>query len=121
MTPQEFEKYIESLNNDQYDALIQERIQRLGPDEQLIAQARESQRKVRFKLIDKLADPNADEDTHEMVFNALRDMDGDACEHGRSYAKHCIACGKMDHLMFPELFDEDGFHLEQTDQQPETD
>ena len=122
MTPQEFEKYMEGLTNEQYDALIQERIQRLGPDEQVIMQARESQRKVRFKLIDKLADPNADEDTHEMVFNALRDMDGDECEHGRSYVKHCLACGKIDHAMFPEVFDEDGFRIsEQSDQQPETD
>lgn len=121
MTPQEFETYLEGLTNEQYDALIQERIKRLGPEEQIIAQARESQRKIRFKLIEKLADPNADEDTHHMVFDALRDMDGDACEHDRSYAKHCLACGKMDHAMFPELFDEDGFHIEPDEQQPETD
>lgn len=123
MSPQEFEKYLENLTNDQYDALLQERIQRLGPDEQLLAQAREADRKTRFKLIEKLADPNADEDVHHMVFNALRDMDGDECEHGRSYAKHCLACGKIDHTMFPELFDEDGFHLseQEEEQNPETD
>jgi hypothetical protein len=117
-TTKEFEDYIEALTPEQYDALLQERILRLNPEQQLIAQARESQRKTRQKLIDKLASPEADEDTHEMVFNALRDMDGDECEHNRSYAKHCLACGQMDHLMFPEVFDEDGFHREQ---QPETD
>lgn len=122
MEPKEFESYLATLDEEQYTALVQERIARLTPDEQIIAQAREAQRKVRQKLIDKLADPNATEDTHEMVFDALRDMDGDACEHDRSYCKHCLACGKMDHTMFPELFDEDGFHLlEQLDQQPETD
>lgn len=119
MNPKEFETYLEGLTNDQYDALIQERIQRLNPEQQVIAQTRETQRKYRFTLIQKLADPNASEDTHEMVFNALRDMDGDECEHGRSYAKHCFPCGEMDHLMFPELFDEDGFHIEP--EQPETD
>lgn len=111
MEPKEFESHLATLDEEQYSALVQERISRLGPEEQLLAQARESQRKVRQKLIDKLADPNADEDVHHMVFDALRDMDGDGCEHGRSYAKHCLACGKIDHTMFPELFDEDGFHL----------
>src|SRR5579864_9730450 len=100
MEPKEFESYIATLDEEQYSALVAERIARLGPDEQVIALAREAQRKVRQKLIDKLADPNATEDTHEMVFDALRDMDGDGCEHGRSYAKHCLACGKMDHTMF---------------------
>lgn len=122
MEPKEFESYIATLDEEQYSALVQERIARLTPDEQVIAQARESKRKDRQKLIDKLADPNATEETHEMVFDALRDMDGDTCEHDRSYASHCLACGKMDHTMFPELFDEDGFHLlEQPDQLPETD
>ncbi len=111
MTSKEFETYLESLSNDEYDKLIQERIGRLNPEQQAIMQKREAQRKERFKLINKLTDP--DPDVHEMVFNALRDMDGDDCEHGRSYCKHCIACGQIDHAMFPELFDEDGFHIEE--------
>lgn len=111
MTPTDFRKHLESLNDEQYDALIQERIQRLNPEQQAIAQAREVKRKERFKLFDKLNDP--DPDVHEMVFDALRDMDGHECEHERSWAKHCLACGAMDHLMFPELFDEDGFDIEE--------
>jgi hypothetical protein len=111
MEPKEFESYLATLDEEQYSALVQERIQRLNPEQQAIAQARERLRKDRQKLIDKLADPDASEDVHEYVFNALRDMDGDECEHERSYVKHCSACGEMDHLMFPELFDEDGFHL----------
>jgi hypothetical protein len=113
MTPKEFEEQLTHLTDEQYDVLIQERISRLNPEQQKIAQAREVQRKDRFKLIQKIADPNATPEDHEMVFDALRDMDGDGCEHGRSYVKHCIACGEIDHLMFPELFDEDGFHIEE--------
>lgn len=107
---QEFERYLEGLSEEEYDKLIQERIGRLNDEQKVIAQAREGQRKYRAKLIAKLVDP--DPEVHEMVFNALRDMDGDECEHGRHYVKHCLACGEMDHLMFPELFDEDGFHIQ---------
>lgn len=109
-TVREFEKYLESLSDDEYDKLMQERMSRLNDEQQAIMRVRESQRKDRAKLIAKLDSP--DPDVHEMVFNALRDMDGDECEHQRSYCKHCIACGKIDHAMFPEMFDEDGFRIE---------
>jgi len=111
MTPNEFTKYLESLDDEQYDALIQERIKRLNPDQQVIAQAREVDRKARFKLYEKLNDP--DPDVHQHVFDSLRDMESWECEHGRHYVKHCSACGEMDHLMFPELYDEDGFRLDE--------
>lgn|SRR5574337_1124644 len=111
MEPKEFESYLATLDEEQYSALVQERIQRLNPEQQVVAQIRERSRKDRQKLIDKLSDPDASEDVHEYVFDALRDMDGDECEHGRSYCKHCSACGEMDHTMFPELFDENGFSL----------
>lgn len=106
----EFETYLESLSEEEYDKLMQERISRLSNEQQAIMRVREVQRKDRAKLIHKLSDP--DPDVHEMVFNALRDMDGDECEHQRSYCKHCLACGEIDHAMFPELFDEDGFRIE---------
>ena len=111
MTSREFENYLAGLSDEEYDRLVSERIGRLNDEQKIVALARESQRKYRAKLITKLAEP--DEDVHEMVFDALRDMDGDACEHGRSYVKNCIACGEIDHAMFPELFDEDGFHREE--------
>ncbi len=119
MNPKEFEDYLANLSEEDYDTLIKERIDRLNDEQKAVALVREEQRKYRAKLIAKLADP--DPDVHEMVFDALRDMDGDECEHGRSYCKHCIACGAIDHAMFPELFDEDGFHLEERERQPETD
>jgi hypothetical protein len=106
----EFEKYLESLSEEDYDKLIQERMKRLNPEQGAIMVARELQRKARFKLIEKLKDP--DPDVHEMVFNALRDMDDHQCEHGRHWVKHCSACGEIDHVMFPELFNEDGFRIE---------
>lgn len=108
-SPEQFRKYLESLQGEQYDALMQERIARLTPEQQVIAQARERDRHERFKLIEKLADP--DPEVQQSVFDALRDMDGFECEHGRSYAKHCLACGAIDHGLFPELFDEDGFDI----------
>jgi hypothetical protein len=92
--------------------MLQERIAKLNPEQQVLAQAREVKRKYRSGLIKKLADPN--EDVQEMVFNALRDVDsGNSCEHDRSYCKHCIACGEIDYLMFPELFDEEGFKIDE--------
>ena len=110
MNAEEFKTYLQGLNEEEYDKLIAERIARLNAEQQIIAKARESQRKDRGKLIAKLKDN--DPDVHEMVFNALRDMDGDECEHGRHYVKHCIACGEIDHGMFPELFDSDGFDIQ---------
>ena len=111
MKPNEFVKHLESLDDEQYDALVQERIKRLNPEQQIIAQTREVQRHARAKLYIKLLDP--DPDVQQSVFDALRDMDNWECEHGRHYVKHCLACGEMDHLMFPELFDEDGFRLDE--------
>jgi hypothetical protein len=113
MNIKEFEDYLTGLSEEDYDLLIKERIAKLSPEQQLIAQAREVQKKYRAKLIAKLSDP--DPDVHEMVFNALRDSDGDECEHGRSYVKHCVACGEIDHTMFPELFDADGFPIEESE------
>jgi len=111
MTPKEFESWLENLNNDQYDVLIQERLLRLGEEEQKLVQAREVRRKERAKLFHKLNDP--DLSVRQEVMNAISMGEGHHCEHGRSWVKHCIACGKIDHLMFPELFDEDGFPLEE--------
>ena len=115
MTPIEFEDYLVGLTNTQYDALIQERIARLAPEQQIIAQDREVQRKYRFKLMEKLASPDATEEDHESVYNALREGT-DNCEHGRSICKHCLACGEMDHLMFPELFNPDGLRFGEDDE-----
>lgn len=111
MKSKEFEKHLESLSEEDYTRLVAERIERLNDEQKVIANKREAQRKERSKLISKLS--SHDPEVHEMVFNALRDMDGDECEHGRSYAKHCLACGQIEHAMFPELFDEDGFHREE--------
>ena len=110
--PNEYEERLSHLTNDQYDALIQKRIARLNPEQQKIAQAREVQRLERQILINKLRNPSATEDDHEAVFNAFRDATSDNCEHGRSYCKHCMACAEIDHLMFPELFDEDGERIQ---------
>jgi hypothetical protein len=108
MTRKEFEDYLLHLSGESYTALIAERIGRLTGAQKNIALDRESKREVRFQLINKLADPNL----FEEVLEELRKLDGDACEHGRSYVKHCYACGEIDHLMFPELFDKNGDSIE---------
>lgn len=106
-----FEDYLANLSEEEYDSFIKERISHLNDEQQAIMHVRESKRKDRAKLIAKLATSSSVE-VHEAIFNALREIDGDECEHGRHYVKHCLACGAIDHAMFPELFDEDGFRYE---------
>lgn len=110
MTYAEFQDYLLSLSEEQYDTLIKERIARLKPVQQTVALAREEQKKVRLKLIGKLSDP--DPDVHQMVFDTLRDMDRSECEHGRHCCKYCSECVEIDHVMFPELWDENGDALD---------
>jgi hypothetical protein len=114
MTPIEFELWLSQLADAEYEKVIQERISRLDEKQQSIAQAREEKKKERLVLFKKLAE-SQDEEAHERLLNALRDSDGFNCEHGRSYAKHCIACGEIDNLMFPELFNKDGFRVDDGD------
>jgi len=109
MSPQEYEEWLSKLNDEQYDALIQERITRLNDEQKAIVQAREERRKERRKLYHKLDDP--DPEVRKQVLDTLMQGEGHECEHGRHWVKHCIACGEIDHAMFPELFDEDGFPI----------
>jgi len=114
MTPSEFEEYLSHLTNEQYKAFIQERISRLNPEQQIITQAREVKKKERLTLINSLMN-SKDENAQERLYNALRD-DTDNCEHGRSYCKHCVLCGEIDYIMFPELFDENGIRLDEPEE-----
>ena len=106
MKVKEFENYLIALPEDEHNKLVQERIQRLNPEQQKIVQAREVERLKFRKLISKMSD--TDPDVQEIIFDSIRDMTRDECEHGRSYCKHCSECADMDHTMFPELFDEFG-------------
>lgn len=108
MTPSEYENYLVSLTDEQYDDLIQERITRLDPEQQKIAQAREVQRKYQRKLLFKASCADTSEDDLEGIYNALCEAQYN-CEHAKPAWKHCFACGKIDYLMFPEFFDENGF------------
>lgn len=107
----DFEEQLSHLTNDQYNALVQERIARLTPEQQVIARAREEQRHDRLKLAEKAFGPDGTEEDHERLQNAMR-QGTDACEHGRSYCKYCAICAEMDHTMFPELFNEFGEHYQ---------
>ena len=97
-----FESYLQSLSKDEFAKLIQKRIALLNPEQQLIAQARESQREYRTRLIESLS--STDEDIHEQVFNALQDMDGDECEHNISHDNYCQQCEIIEKIMFPEIY-----------------
>jgi ABC-type multidrug transport system fused ATPase/permease subunit len=83
MIPTEFESWLATLSDPKYDAVIQERIARLSPEQQIIAQAREIKKKERFALISSLMG-SEDEEVHQRLQDAMRD-DVDNCEHGRSY------------------------------------
>jgi hypothetical protein len=97
-----------------------ERLARLNDEQRAIVLKRDEKRLEREKLIDSLQNNN-DPDVHEHVFNQLRDLEEHECEHGRHYVKHCLACGAIDHLMYPEYFDEDGFPLEDSEEVDDTD
>lgn len=111
MDLKKFETYLLSLSEEEYLVLIKERIARLTDEQQIIANAREVQRLRRLTLLDGL--DNKSDAEIDSIFESIIDSDGDACEHGRSYAKHCSACGKIDYTMFPELFGKDGFSIEE--------
>lgn len=111
MTPKEFEDYLVSLSEEDYDKLMQERIARLSPENQTIMQAREIKRKKTAWLIDQARKDPANDELQHKVFDQILDMQEDYCEHERSTWSNCIACGELDHAMFPELFNESGEHL----------
>jgi hypothetical protein len=111
MTTEEFEKYLETLSEEGYDALVAERITRLNEEQKALVLAREVRRKERAKLYHKLDDP--DPKVRQEVLDTLMEGEGHQCEHGRSWVKHCVACGHIDHAMFPELFDEDGLPIQE--------
>ncbi len=115
MTPKEFEDYLVSLSEEDYDKLIQERIAKLSPKDQLILQAREVKRKKTAQLIDQARKDPTNSELQHRVFDHILDMQEDYCEHDRSTWSTCIACGELDHAMFPELFDEYGERLGEDD------
>ena len=111
MNPDQFEEYLAFLSNDEYDYLMERRIARLNPEQQVIARARENNRKERHKLFLKLENANLSEEEVKETLLSFASFSESNCEHGRSYCKPCAACGEIDHIMFPELFHEDGNRL----------
>ncbi len=111
MSPDEFEDYLVTLSDEEYTILMNARIAKLNPEQQLIAQAREVIRKERFRLISSMKDGTSWEDVRESFATLGEGYTGE-CEHGRSYCKHCVACGEIDYLMFPEIFNENGFRID---------
>ena len=99
---------------DEYDlgGITAERLARLNDSQRDIVLKREEKKTIRLGLIARLKEN--DPDVHEMVFNALQNLDDDMCEHGRSIWSSCVACGEIDHLLFPELYDEDGHRIGET-------
>jgi len=109
MSPKDFVDYIDQLSDAQFEQLIADRLTRLNPEQQKIAVSRQLINKKRMQILNKLKEPNVSEDTFELVFDQLRDLDNiDECEHQISLIDHCQDCGQIDYLMFPELFDPNG-------------
>lgn len=98
---------------DEYDlgGITPERLARLNDSQRAIVLRREEKKAVRLHLIARLKEN--DPDVHEHVFNALQNLDSDMCEHDRSIWSSCLACGEIDHLLFPELYDEFGIKIEE--------
>ena len=96
---------------DEYDlgGITAERLARLNDSQRDIVLKREEKKTIRLGLIARLKEN--DPDVHEMVFNALQNLDDDMCEHDRSIWSNCLACAEIDHLLFPELYDEDGIKI----------
>ena len=105
----EFESYLSSLTNEQYDFLMEERIARLSPELQTIPLVREAKRKERFQLLTDFGDGKISSNDLKEKLASLGEDYASQCEHGRSYCKHCVSCAEIDFLMFPEIFNKDGF------------
>src|SRR5580698_7943686 len=90
---------------DEYDlgGITPKRLANLNAEQRSIVECRLEKDKERSKLIAMIKDN--DEEIYEKVFNALRDMHSDNCEHNRSIWKNCIVCNEIDILLFPELYD----------------
>jgi hypothetical protein len=89
----------------------EERLARLDDKQQAIVMKRQEESAARSIVIAKLFD--ADPEVHEHAFNTLRDMTPDMCEHDRSIWSPCMACAEIDHLMYPEVFNEFGEKIEE--------
>ena len=115
MTPDEFEGYLVTLSDTEYDLLIEERISRLNVEQQIIAYARENKRKEMHKLFLKLEEENLLEEERAKILLSFGSFSQSNCEHGRSYCKNCIACAEIDHIMLPEVYNENGDRINEGD------
>lgn len=95
---------------DEYDlgGITPERLANLNFEQRSIIEARIEKNKERAKLVAMIEVGN--EETYEKIFNALRDMEQDNCEHNRPIWKSCIACNEIEMLLFPELYS-DGLRI----------
>lgn len=96
---------------------FEERLARLNKEQQAIVIERQEKSARMDILIAKMSDP--DPDVHEGIFNAMRDMYPGMCEHDRPSCKHCIECADIDHLMYPEVFNEFGEYIEDENEEIE--
>jgi len=93
---------------DEFDlgGITSERLANLNSEQRSIVEKRLEKDKERSKLVAMI--DVGDEETFERVFNALRDMYSDYCEHRRCVWTNCIACSEIEMLLYPELYDKNG-------------
>ncbi len=111
MKPQEFEDYLISLSEDDYEALVAERTARLNPEQQKVVLVRQARQKEIFKTL-RMLEELPPEKQYEELYLSLLDSVEHECEHGRSFCKSCGECEYIDYIMFPEMFDKDGNRIE---------
>jgi hypothetical protein len=84
---------------------------KLTPEQQKVVIHKQERADERAKLVALLIDP--DIDNQQRVFNSLRDMQSDYCEHGYNVWRFCNECEDIDRVLYPELFDQvSGMRLE---------
>lgn len=85
------------------------RLSKLNSKQLKIVEKREKEKDKRLLLINKLNVPKPD--VQQFLFDYLKDLVEDMCEHGRSMDSSCFACVEIEQLLYPDMF-EDGYPID---------
>ena len=77
---------------------------KLTPEQLIVAEKWDVERKQRAKLIDQLENETI---TTKEFYDKMMEITPDECEHGRSIWSNCIACNEIESIIRPESLLED--------------
>lgn len=77
---------------------------KLNPEQKVIADKWEEERKVRQVLLDQLEDGTI---TFKQFVDKIEEISPSHCEHGRHIYKVCDACEEIERIIRPDLFTEE--------------